>query len=69
MIIQLKPRTEIVILSCNTILSFLENGAIIGNSYWKDENGDGFTTDIGYLFDGLNEIKKYCKRKAQEGAK
>lgn len=68
MIIQLKPSIEIVLLSCNTLLSFLENGETIGNALWKDENGDGFTTDIGYLFDGLNEIKKYCKRKAQEGA-
>ena len=68
MIIKLQPRIEVILVSCNMLLSFLENGETIGNAYWEDENGDGFTTDIGYLFDGLNEIKKYCERKMQEGA-
>ena len=67
MIIQLQPRTEVILVSCYRLLSFLENGYTISNEYWEDENGDGFTTDIGYLFDGLNEIKKYCERKIQEG--
>ena len=66
MIIQLKPTNEITILAVNTIISFLESG-YYGETYWKDENGKGFITDIGYLFEGLEEIKKYCEeRRADE---
>lgn len=66
MIIQLKPSEEIVILSCNTIISFLDSAARRGNSYWEDENGDGFNADIGYLYEGLEAIKEYCKEKKEE---
>ena len=58
--IQLKPTNEITLLAVNTVLSFLESG-YYGETYWKDENGKGFITDMGYLFDGLEKIKKYCK--------
>ena len=64
MIIQLKPTNEITLLAVNTVLSFLESGRY-GESYWEDENGKGFTTDMGYLFDGLEEIKKYCEEKGE----
>lgn len=66
MIIQLKPTYEVTILAVNTIISFLESGRY-GESFWKDENGKGFTTDMGYLFEGLEEVKKYCEeRRADE---
>lgn len=62
MIIQLKPTNEVTILAVNTIISFLESGRF-GETYWKDENGKGFITDMGYLFKGLKEIKKYCEER------
>lgn len=65
MIIQLKPTYEATILAVNTIRSFLESGHY-GESYWRDENGEGFDADMGYLFDGLKEIKKYCEERATE---
>ena len=66
MILQLKPTNEVTILAVNTIISFLESG-YCGESYWHDENGEGFDADMGYLFEGLKEIKKYCEeRRADE---
>lgn len=62
MIIQLKPTYEATIIAVNTLRSFLESGHY-GESYWRDENGEGFTSDIGYLFEGLDEIKKYCEER------
>ena len=66
MIIQLKPTNEVTILAVNTVLSFLESG-YYGETYWHDENGEGFTTDVGYLFEGLKEIKKYCEERRADG--
>lgn len=60
MIIQLKPTNEATLYAVNIIISFLESGHY-GCSFWKDENGQGFAADMGYLFEGLEEIKKYCK--------
>lgn len=60
MIIQLKPTNEATLLAVNLVISFLESGHY-GCSYWRDDDGKGFSTDIGYLFEGLEEIKKYCK--------
>ncbi len=65
MIIQLKPTNEATILAVNTVISFLESGRY-GETYWEDENGKGFTTDIGYLFEGLEEIKKYCEERRSD---
>ena len=66
MIIQLKPTNEITLLAVNTVVSFLESG-YYGETYWHDENGEGFAADMGYLFEGLKEIKKYCEeRRADE---
>ena len=66
MIIQLKPTNEITLLAVNTVLSFLESG-YYGETYWHDENGEGFVTDVGYLFEGLEQVKKYCEeRRADE---
>ena len=62
MIIQSKPTNEITLLAVNTVVSFLESG-YYGETYWKDENGKGFDTDMGYLFDGLEKIKKYCEER------
>lgn len=66
MIIQLKPTNEATILAVNIIISFLESGKF-GETYWKDENNKGFITDMGYLFDGLKEIKKYCEERRADG--
>ena len=64
--IQFRPTYEATILAVNTILSFLDSG-YYGESYWIDENGEGFTSEIGYLFEGLDEIKRYCEeRRADE---
>lgn len=68
MIIQLKPTNEVTILAVNTIISFLEAGRY-GETYWKDENGKGFITDMGYLFEGLEEIKKYCEERRADESK
>lgn len=64
-LIPIKPTNEATILAVNTIISFLEAGRY-GETYWEDENGKGFITDMGYLFDGLEEIKKYCEERATE---
>lgn len=61
MIIQLKPTNEITLLAVNTVLSFLESG-YCGESYWHDENGEGFDADMGYLFEGLKEIKSIAMK-------
>lgn len=60
MIIQLKPTNEATLLAVNRVISFLESGHY-GETYWRDDNGKGFNTDMGYLFQGLEEIKEYCK--------
>lgn len=66
MLIQLKPTYEATILAVNIVRSFLESGHY-GETYWNDENGKGFITDMGYLFEGLEEVKKYCEeRRADE---
>lgn len=60
MLIQLKPTKEATIISVNTIQSFIESG-YAGETYWQDENGKGFSADMGYLCEGLEAIKKYCE--------
>ena len=65
MTIQLKPTYEATILAVNTILAFLESGHY-GESYWRDENGEGFTSDIGYLFEELDGIKGYCEERIND---
>lgn len=60
MIIRLTPTDEATLLAVNTVISFLKSGQY-GETYWRDDNGKGFNTDMGYLFQGLEEIKKYCK--------
>lgn len=66
MIIKLSPNNEAIILACNTIVSFLDSGES-GNSYWRDKEGNGFVCDMGYLREGLYEIKQYCEQRIKEG--
>ena len=46
-------------------LQFLDKGNV-NNSSWRDENGKGFNTDIGYMYDGLNRMRVYLKEQIGE---
>lgn len=45
-------------------LEFLDRDDIYtGSSFLKDKDGDGFDTDVGYLYEGLEQMIKYFERK------
>lgn len=32
-----------------------------GSSFWRDKQGRGFRTDVGYFFEGLDLFESYLK--------
>ena len=46
-------------------LQFLDKGKT-NNGSWKDENGNGLITDIGYMYDGLKDMRDYLKEQIGE---
>lgn len=58
--IQLRPTKEAIINAVN-ILECLIRSGVQHETYWRDENGDGFKGDQGYINEGLEAIKKYAE--------
>lgn len=55
------------IKAVKTVEEFLLTKAIsCTNTLWKDRDGNGFSTDIGYFFEGLEMFKKYLTERLDE---
>ena len=51
---------ESTITAIDMIFQFLnDNEGDSGETYWKDKNGNGFQADMGYMYEGLEDFKKY----------
>lgn len=58
--IKLRPTKEAIINAVN-ILECLIRSGVQHETYWTDENGDGFEGDQGYINEGLEAIRKYAE--------
>ena len=58
--IKLRPTKEAIINAVNILECLIRSGEQYA-SYWKDENGDGFEGDQGYINEGLEAIRKYAE--------
>lgn len=63
--IKLRPTKEAIINAVNILECLLRSGEQ-HETYWIDENGDGFEGDQGYINEGLEAIKEYCKRQKEK---
>lgn len=58
------------ILNCisaiDTVMDYLdsEQGSC-GCSFWEDKDGRGFSGDIGYFWEGLEDMKEYLEKKME----
>ena len=55
--IKLRPTKEAIINAVN-ILECLIRSGVQHETYWTDENGDGFEGDQGYINEGLESINE-----------
>ena len=50
-----------------TIKQFLETEkSYWGQCSWKDKDGDGFSTDMGYFEEGLDGLEEYLMKKMED---
>ena len=44
-------------------LELMDSDARSGNTFWEDEDGEGFSGDMGYLYEGLEAMRNYLEKK------
>lgn len=59
-VIKLRPTKEAIINAVNILECLIRSGEQ-RETFWIDENGDGFEGDQGYINEGLEAIRKYAE--------
>ena len=47
-------------------ITLMDSDARSGETFWEDEDGEGFRGDMGYLYEGLEAMRDYLKKKIGE---
>ena len=64
-----KDQLSLMQLSAQFLLWVLDENGFQYETYWSDGKGDIINADIGYLREGLKDIKQYAIRNAKKEIK